>query len=102
PEFGPFILAPLEVIGVDRFAESAVIIVVRIKTLPIHQWRIGREFNRRLKKAFDLHGIEMPFPQRTIYFGDDHRDEDWKPRANRDAVESVAAPQEADRTAARQ
>src|SRR5262249_47782356 len=70
PEFGPFMLEPLEVVGVDRFADSAVIIVVRIKTLPIHQWRIGREFNRRFKKAFDEKGIVLPFPQRTIYFGD--------------------------------
>jgi small conductance mechanosensitive channel len=73
PEFGTCMLAPLEVVGVDRFAESAVIIVVRLKTLPIHQWRIGREFNRRFKKAFDEKGIKMPFPQRTIYFGGDER-----------------------------
>jgi len=71
PEFGSVMLAPLEVVGVDRFEDSAVIIVVRLKTLPIHQWRIGREFNRRFKKAFDEKGIEIPFPQRTIYFGDD-------------------------------
>ncbi len=102
PAFGPFMLAPLEVVGVDKFADSAVIIVVRIKTLPIHQWRIGREFNRRLKKAFDLHGIEMPFPQRTIYFGSDDKDDDAKPGAKpepRVAEQPVSALQEPARAA---
>jgi small conductance mechanosensitive channel len=69
PEFGPEILEPLEVLGVDRFADSAVIIKARIKTRPIKQWAVGREFNRRMKKRFDELGIEIPFPHRTIYFG---------------------------------
>ena len=69
PEFGPDILEPLEVLGVDQFADSAVIIKARIKTRPIKQWTVGREFNRRMKKRFDELGIEIPFPHRTIYFG---------------------------------
>lgn len=71
PEFGPKILEPLEVVGVDAFKESSVVIVVRLKTFPLQQWSVGREFNRRMKKAFDRKGIEMPFPHRTIYFGED-------------------------------
>lgn len=71
PEFAPFILEPLEVLGVDQFADSAVIIKARIKTVPIKQWFVGREFNRRMKKRFDELGIEIPFPHRTIYFGVD-------------------------------
>lgn len=69
--FARWILEPLDVVGVDKFADSAVIILVRIKTLPIHQWAVGREFNRRMKQAFDREGIEIPFPTRTIYFGAD-------------------------------
>lgn len=69
PEFGPDILEPIEVLGVDEFAESAVIIKARIKTRPIKQWTVGREFNRRMKKRFDELGIEIPFPHRTVYFG---------------------------------
>jgi small conductance mechanosensitive channel len=61
------ILEPLEVLGVERFEDSAVIIKVRTKTRPIKQWDVGREFNRRMKKAFDAAGIEIPFPQRTVY-----------------------------------
>lgn len=53
----------------DQFADSAVIIKARIKTRPIKQWMVGREFNRRMKKRFDELGIEIPFPHRTLYFG---------------------------------
>jgi small conductance mechanosensitive channel len=69
PEFGPDILESLEILGVDSFADSAVIIKCRIMTRPIQQWRVGREMNRRIKKAFDKHGIEIPFPHRTLYWG---------------------------------
>jgi small conductance mechanosensitive channel len=64
------IIEPLEVLGVDAFADSAVIIKARIKTRPIKQWLVGREMNRRIKKAFDEQGIEIPFPHRSIYFGE--------------------------------
>ncbi len=68
--FAPDILEPLEVLGLDKFDDSAVIIKARIKTLPIKQWGIGREMNKRIKKRFDELGIEIPFPQRTLYFGE--------------------------------
>lgn len=64
--FSFMILEPLEIAGVDKFADSAIVIRTRIKTLPIRQWVVGREFNRRMKEAFDANGIEIPFPQRTI------------------------------------
>jgi len=69
-EFQGTILAPLEVMGVDKFADSAVIIKARFKTAPIKQWAVGREMNRRIKKKFDELGIEMPFPHMSIYFGE--------------------------------
>ncbi len=70
PVFGPDILEPLEMLGVDQFADSAVIIKCRITTKPIRQWVVGREMNRRIKKTFDARGIEMPFPHRTLYWGE--------------------------------
>jgi small conductance mechanosensitive channel len=42
----------------------------RLKTLPIRQWDVGREYLRRLKQAFDAAGIEIPFPHRSVYFGE--------------------------------
>jgi len=71
PVFGPDILEPIEILGLDQFADSAVIIKARTKTKPIKQWNVGREFNRRLKKRFDELGIEIPFPHLTLYQGQD-------------------------------
>ena len=70
-DFGSLITVPLEVMGVDSFGDNAVVIKARITTQPIQQWKVGREFNRRMKKRFDAEGIEIPFPHRTIYFGVD-------------------------------
>ncbi len=70
-EYGDDILEPLEILGVDKFANSAVVIKARIKTRPKQQWRVGREFNRRMKHLFDERNIEIPFPHQTIYFGED-------------------------------
>ncbi len=63
-------LEPLEVLGVDAFQDSAVIVKARIKTKPIRQWAVGREMNRRIKKRFDELGIEIPFPHRTVYLAE--------------------------------
>jgi small-conductance mechanosensitive channel len=70
PQFGPLMVDDIEIFGVDDFADSAVIIKGRIRTKPIKQWDVGREYRRRLKKVFDREGIEIPFPHRTLYFGD--------------------------------
>lgn len=69
-DYRDFILEPLEVLGVDAFEDSAVIIKARIKTVPIKQWFVGREMNRRIKKRFDAEGIEIPFPHRSLYIGE--------------------------------
>jgi len=69
------ILEPIEILGLDKFADSAVVIKARIKTKPIRQWAVGREFNRRLKKCFDERGIEIPFPHVTLYAGEDKQGE---------------------------
>lgn len=71
PEFKDDIIEPIEILGLDQFADSAIIIKARTTTKPIKQWRIGREFNRRLKKAFDARDIEIPFPHVTLYMGQD-------------------------------
>lgn len=70
PAFGELMLDIPEIFGVDRFDDSAVVIKGRIKTIPIQQWAVGREFLRRIKYAFDAQGVEIPFPHSTLYFGD--------------------------------
>lgn len=69
-KFGLLMQDDIEVFGVDKFGDSAVIIKGRLKTHPIKQWDVGREFQRRVKLAFDAEGIEIPFPHRSIYFGE--------------------------------
>lgn len=71
PAFGTDILEPIEILGLDKFADSAVVIKARTKTKPIKQWSVAREFNRLLKKRFDAEGIEIPFPHVTLYMGED-------------------------------
>jgi len=70
PEFKPMILSPLEVLGLDQFADSAVVIKTMTQTAPLKQWAVAREFRRRVKKTFDELGIEIPFPHQTIYMGE--------------------------------
>ncbi|MEW5899345.1 MAG: mechanosensitive ion channel family protein [Bacillota bacterium] len=73
PEFGQYILKPLEVLGVDNFGPSEIVIKVMITTVPLKQWYVGRELRRRIKKRFDELGIEIPFPHTTVYWGEASR-----------------------------
>ena len=60
--FGPLILEPLEIMGIDGFAEWWIQLTLRIKTVPQKQWEVGRELRRRILKAFDETGIEIRPP----------------------------------------
>lgn len=71
PKFGPRLLADLEIAGVDGWGDSAVTLRCRFKCAPLQQWDVRREFLRRLKAAFDAHGIEIPYPHLTVYAGQD-------------------------------
>lgn len=66
PDFSDKILESIEVVGVDSLADSGVVLKARIKTRPIEQWNVGREYNRRIKLAFDREGIEIPFPHMKL------------------------------------
>jgi small conductance mechanosensitive channel len=72
-KWGAAMAGPLEVLGVERFDASSVVIRARVKTNPADKWSVSREFNRRLKLRFDELGIEMPFPQTTVWFGEDRK-----------------------------
>ncbi len=80
PVYAGRILGDLEMAGIERLADSAVIIRARFKVAPLEQWTVRREFLRRLKLAFDDAGIEIPFPQLTL----------WRP-PRRTAADATAA-----------
>ena len=62
PAFGPFILAPLEILGVDAFADWWMLMKMRIKTVPLKQWEVGRELRKRIIRALEANGISIPRP----------------------------------------
>ncbi len=66
----PLLVEEPTVPGVERFDDSAVTIRVMFKTLPLKQWDVAREYRRRIKKRFDADNVEIPFPHRTVYWGD--------------------------------
>ncbi len=66
PEHSARILEPVEMVGVERWADSAVILRCRFKVRPLEQWTVRREYLRRLKAAFDASGIEIPYPHLTL------------------------------------
>lgn len=71
PRWQSLLIGQPEILGVQNLTESAVIIRMTTKTLPLKQWEVGRELRRRIKKRFDEEGIEIPFPHVTLYWGKD-------------------------------
>jgi len=69
PAHGPSIIEPIEIFGVDAFKDSSVVIKARLKTVPIQQWTVGREYRRRLLLAFGSEGVDVP-ATRAVQVGD--------------------------------
>jgi len=66
PDFKPYILAALEIFGVDAFEAGQLVIKARIKTVPLKQWVVGRELRRRIARVFGERGIRMPTPRMVV------------------------------------
>ena len=66
-DFGPKVLERPEVWGVQELGPDAVVIRLVVKTRPGDHWVVSRALRERIKDAFDRHGIEIPFPQRTLW-----------------------------------
>src|SRR5580765_2993528 len=66
---GPLIVEPIEIFGVDAFKDATVVIKARLKTVPIQQWTVGREYRRRLLLAFVAEDVDVP-AARVVQVGD--------------------------------
>jgi len=72
PAWKDRIVEDLEVIGVERLGDSAVVLRARLRVVPpVQQWNVRREYVKRMKQAFDERGIEIPFPHLTVYAKDE-------------------------------
>jgi small conductance mechanosensitive channel len=60
PKFRLMIVDDLNMMGVDSLTDTAVVILFAIKTLPLQQWNVQREFLKRLKKKFQEKGVKLP------------------------------------------
>jgi small-conductance mechanosensitive channel len=69
PAWAARLLDDLDIAGVERLDDSAVVLRCRFKCVPLEQWTVKREFLRRLKAAFEAAGIEIPYPHRTVFVG---------------------------------
>jgi small-conductance mechanosensitive channel len=72
PQWQHQILETPEVLGIDNFGERGLMIRVWIKTQPLQQWAVAREYRRRLKIALDQAGISIPLPQQVMWVNDSH------------------------------
>ena len=66
PAFAPWILDAVEILGVDAFGDWSVVLKLRIKTVPLKQWEVGRELRKRIRRRFGEENIEIPFPERVV------------------------------------
>ncbi len=74
--FGSKIMEAPQVLRVNNFGDSGIDIKILGKTVPLTQWEVTGELRKRLKKAFDEEGIEIPWPHVKLYFGDSPADKD--------------------------
>lgn len=66
-EFAEHVLETPEVLGIEHFGPDGITLRLRVKTVPGQQWALQRELRRAIKDAFDRAGVEIPFPQRTVW-----------------------------------
>ena len=71
PDWQDLILEPVNILGIDQVSHQGILIQVWIKTQPMKQWAVGREYRLRVQQKFKHEGIELGIPQRQI----SHKDE---------------------------
>jgi len=74
PDWSDLVLEEPEVWGVEALAPGAVVVRLVVKTAPLEQWKVAREMRRRIKARFDSEGVEIPFPQSTVWLRSERED----------------------------
>lgn len=100
PAWRPQILEPPDIWGVESLGADGVAIRLVVRTQAGVQWRLQRELRGRLKDAFDEEGIEIPFPQRTVWFRNESGDPPPGQQGPAPASELVGGSDETDRDGA--
>jgi small conductance mechanosensitive channel len=67
PDWSEMVLEEPELWGIEDLAADGVTIRLVVKTQPAEQFRVMRELRARIKLALDQAGVEIPFPQRTVW-----------------------------------
>ncbi|MEP0981533.1 mechanosensitive ion channel family protein [Leptolyngbya sp. AS-A5] len=82
PNWQTKILETPQVLGVENISNEGVTIRIWIKTQPLQQWYVGREFRKRLKRALDAAGISIAIPQQAFSVRGAIDDEIFDPNEN--------------------
>jgi small conductance mechanosensitive channel len=91
PEWSAKILEEPEVWGVEDLGVDGVQIRLVVKTAPLAQWDVARELRKRIKAAFDQHGIEIPYKQHTVWMRDGDDSASPKGAARKTAARKTTA-----------
>jgi small-conductance mechanosensitive channel len=98
PEWAPRILKVPEVLRVDEFGDSGIVIKILGETKPLAQWDVMGELRLRLKKVFDKEGIEIPWPHIKLFFGHAPETDVKEPVEGKPPVSSPAKQPSEERT----
>jgi moderate conductance mechanosensitive channel len=86
----PAVLEEPEIWGVEALGASGIAIRLVVKTRPSEQYRISRSLRLHIKEAFDAAGIEIPFPQQTVWIRGAGTDGDATPRTQGRSGEHIS------------
>lgn len=67
PAYSKFIIDAPKFLRIDNFGDYSINVHITGKVLPKKQYIVTGEMRRRIKKLFEQHGIEIPYPTRVIH-----------------------------------
>jgi small conductance mechanosensitive channel len=89
-DYKDLVMEEPEVWGVEALDADAIVVRLVAKTQPLQQWAVARALRERIKTAFDREGVEIPFPQRTVWMRAEGPGADRGERPERDAAPATS------------